>query len=72
MTALEIRDVGAKTVLEAIDLTPSVFVRHQGAQSENLLSIRGQAPRLELLDGMRGRRSGVAAAGPQAAAGPYS
>jgi outer membrane receptor for ferrienterochelin and colicin len=60
VTAADIKDSGAKTVLDAIDLTPSVFVRHQGARYENRLSIRGQAPRLVLLDGIPIAREGRA------------
>lgn len=49
----EIEDTGAQTVIEAINLTPSVFVRSQdGARYENRLSIRGAPPRLVLLDGI--------------------
>jgi len=67
VTAVEIRDSGAKTVLDSIDLTPSVFVRHQGARYENRLSIRGQAPRLVLLDGIPIAREG--SSGPGGGAG---
>jgi outer membrane receptor protein involved in Fe transport len=67
VTAVEIEDSGAKTVLDSIDLTPSVFVRHQGARYENRLSIRGQAPRLVLLDGIPIAREG--SSGPGGGAG---
>jgi len=67
VTAMEIQDSGAKTVLDSIDLTPSVFVRHQGARYENRLSIRGQAPRLVLLDGIPIAREG--SSGPGGGAG---
>jgi outer membrane receptor protein involved in Fe transport len=67
VTAVEIQDSGAKTVLDSIDLTPSVFVRHQGARYENRLSIRGQAPRLVLLDGIPIAREG--SSGPGGGAG---
>jgi len=61
--AQEIEDTGAQTVMEAIDLTPSVFVRHQGARYENRLSIRGAAPRLVLLDGIPIAREGYTGLG---------
>jgi len=61
--AQEIEDTGAQTVMEAIDLTPSVFVRHQGARYENRLSIRGSAPRLVLLDGIPIAREGYTGLG---------
>jgi outer membrane cobalamin receptor len=61
--AQEIEDAGAQTVMEAIDLTPSVFVRHQGARYENRLSIRGAAPRLVLLDGIPIAREGYTGLG---------
>ena len=67
VTAVEIRDSGARTVLDSIDLTPSIFVRHQGARYENRLSIRGQAPRLVLLDGIPLAREG--SSGPGGGAG---
>jgi outer membrane receptor protein involved in Fe transport len=67
VTATEIEDFGDKTVLQAIDLTPSVFVRNQGARYENRLSIRGQAPRLVLLDGIPIAREG--SSGPGGGAG---
>lgn len=67
VTALEIQDLAAKSVLEAIDLTPSVFVRHQGARYENRLSIRGQSPRMVLLDGIPIAREG--SSGPGGGAG---
>jgi outer membrane cobalamin receptor len=63
VTATEIKDFGDKTVLDAIDLTPSVFVRNQGARYENRLSIRGQAPRLVLLDGIPIAREGTTSPG---------
>ena len=57
--AQEIEDTGAQTVIEAITLTPSVFVRNQdGARYENRLSIRGVPPRLVLLDGIPIAREG--------------
>jgi outer membrane cobalamin receptor len=57
--AQEIEDTGAQTVIEAITLTPSVFVRNQdGARYENRLSIRGAPPRLVLLDGIPIAREG--------------
>ena len=61
--AQDIEDAGAQTVMEAIDLTPSVFVRHQGARYENRLSIRGTAPRLVLLDGIPIAREGYTGLG---------
>jgi outer membrane cobalamin receptor len=61
--AAEIEDSGAQTVMEAIDFTPSVFVRHQGARYENRLSIRGAAPRLVLLDGIPIAREGYTGLG---------
>lgn len=61
--AAEIEDRGAATVMEAIDLTPSVFVRHQGARYENRLSIRGAVPRLVLLDGIPIAREGYTGLG---------
>jgi outer membrane receptor protein involved in Fe transport len=61
--AQEIADTGAQTVMDAIDLTPSVFVRHQGARYENRLSIRGAAPRLVLLDGIPIAREGYTGLG---------
>jgi len=61
--AQEIEDTGAQTVMEAIDLTPSVFVRHQGARYENRLSVRGAAPRLVLLDGIPIAREGYTGLG---------
>ncbi len=61
--AQEIEDAGAGTVMEAVDLTPSVFVRHQGARYENRLSIRGAAPRLVLLDGIPIAREGYTGLG---------
>ena len=63
VTAEAIADTAATTVLEAIDLTPSVFVRHQGARYENRLSIRGAAPRLVLLDGIPIAREGYSGPG---------
>lgn len=63
VTAEEISDQGATTVMEAIDLTPSVFIRHQGARYENRLSIRGAAPRLVLLDGIPIAREGYSGQG---------
>jgi iron complex outermembrane receptor protein len=57
--AQEIEDSGAQTLIEAVTLTPSVFVRNQdGARYENRLSIRGAAPRLVLLDGIPIAREG--------------
>ena len=67
VTAAEIANTAAHTVMDAIDLTPSVFVRHQGARYENRLSIRGQAPRLVLLDGIPIAREG--SSGPGGGAG---
>ncbi len=61
--AQEIADSGATTVMEAINLTPSVFVRHQGARYENRLSIRGATPRLVLLDGIPIAREGYTGLG---------
>jgi outer membrane cobalamin receptor len=61
--AQEIEETGAQTVMEAIDLTPSVFVRHQGARYENRLSVRGAAPRLVLLDGIPIAREGYTGLG---------
>jgi outer membrane receptor for ferrienterochelin and colicin len=61
--AQEILDTGAQTVMEAIDFTPSVFVRHQGARYENRLSVRGAAPRLVLLDGIPIAREGYTGLG---------
>ena len=59
VVAQEIEDTGAQTVIEAITLTPSVFVRNQdGARYENRLSIRGVPPRLVLLDGIPIAREG--------------
>lgn len=63
VAAQEIEDTGAQTVMDAIDLTPSVFVRHQGARYENRLSIRGAAPRLVLLDGIPIAREGYTGLG---------
>jgi len=59
----EIEDAGAQYVMQAIELTPSVFVRHQGARYENRLSIRGAAPRLVLLDGIPIAREGYTGLG---------
>jgi len=61
--AQEITDSGATYVMDAIDLTPSVFVRHQGARYENRLSIRGAAPRLVMLDGIPIAREGYTGLG---------
>jgi outer membrane receptor protein involved in Fe transport len=61
--AQEIEDTGAQTVMDAIDFTPSVFVRHQGARYENRLSVRGAAPRLVLLDGIPIAREGYTGLG---------
>jgi outer membrane receptor protein involved in Fe transport len=61
--AQEIEDSGGRYVMEAIALTPSVFVRHQGARYENRLSIRGSAPRLVLLDGIPVAREGFSGLG---------
>ena len=61
--AQEIEDAGAQTVMQAIALTPSVFVRHQGARYESRLSIRGAAPRLVLLDGIPIAREGYTGLG---------
>jgi len=63
VTAADIADLGAQTVLEAIELTPSVFVRHQGARYENRISIRGMTPRLVLLDGLPVAREGTSGPG---------
>jgi outer membrane cobalamin receptor len=59
----EIYDSGAEYVLDAVDLTPSVFIRSQGARYENRLSIRGAAPRLVLLDGIPIAREGYTGLG---------
>jgi outer membrane cobalamin receptor len=59
----DIEDSGARFVIDAIDMTPSVFVRHQGARYENRLSIRGAAPRLVLLDGIPIAREGYTGLG---------
>ncbi len=59
----EMKDAGAETVMDAVDLTPSVFIRHQGARYENRLSIRGAAPRLVLLDGIPIAREGYTGLG---------
>jgi len=61
--AQEIEDAGAQTVADALVLTPSVFIRHQGARYENRLSIRGAAPRLVLLDGIPIAREGYTGLG---------
>lgn len=61
--AQEIADSGSAYVMDAIELTPSVFVRHQGARYENRLSIRGAAPRLVLLDGIPIAREGYTGLG---------
>jgi len=61
--AEEIEDSGAEYVMDAIELTPSVFIRHQGARYENRLSIRGAAPRLVLLDGVPIAREGYTGLG---------
>jgi len=67
VTAAEISNTAAHTVMDALDLTPSVFVRHQGARYENRLSIRGMTPRLVLLDGLPVAREG--SSGPGGGAG---
>ncbi len=61
--AEEIEDTGARYVIDAIDMTPSVFIRHQGARYENRLSIRGAPPRLVLLDGIPIAREGYTGLG---------
>lgn len=61
--AEEIEAQGAEYVMDAIDITPSVFIRHQGARYENRLSIRGAAPRLVLLDGIPIAREGYTGLG---------
>jgi outer membrane receptor protein involved in Fe transport len=63
VSAKEIADTGAPTVLEAIQFTPSVYIRHQGARYEQRLSIRGFPPRLVLLDGIPIAREGYSGAG---------
>ncbi len=63
LEAQDIEDTGARFVMDAIDMTPSVFIRHQGARYENRLSIRGAPPRLVLLDGIPIAREGYTGLG---------
>lgn len=61
--AQQISDSGAEHIIDAVDLTPSVFIRSQGARYEDRLSIRGAAPRLVLLDGIPIAREGYSGQG---------
>jgi outer membrane receptor protein involved in Fe transport len=63
ITRQEIKDTGATQVLDAIQFTPSVSIRSQGARYEQRLTIRGVSPRLVLLDGIPISREGYSGAG---------
>lgn len=63
VTRQAIKDTGATDVIEAIQFTPSVSVRSQGARYEQRLSIRGVPPRLVLLDGIPIAKEGYSGVG---------